>query len=313
MKHVVIVDSNTKKLIPKEEKKNPVFIIHSGEKHKNMDTVNKIITFLLKNNFGIETVLIAVGGGVVGDITGFVASIYKRGIKYIQVPTTLLAMVDSSIGGKTGVNHALGKNMIGTFYKPEKTIINIELLKTLPEREYLSGMAEVVKYSIIDEPFSIWLNQNIKLVIKRKELDICIKECRCIKKMIVRKDLNDTHVRHILNYGHTFGHALEAVCGYGKLLHGEAVNHGMRAANYLSYSFGIIEKKELERRNVLCQLLTPPKLPKNISFDKLIGCIKNDKKSGFVLIDNRFNIVHKNIDKKKLLEVWENVLNDHHS
>ncbi|MXP51293.1 3-dehydroquinate synthase [Pantoea sp. SoEX] len=217
-------------LMEKSKIKVEYVILPDGEQYKNMKSVDKIISALLKSSYGRDTKLIALGGGVIGDITGFAAAIYQRGISFIQVPTTLLSQVDSSVGGKTGVNHILGKNMIGAFHQPLLVIIDTDFLSSLPAREFSSGLAEVIKYGIIlDNDFFQWVEQNIDLLMSldKNALTYCIRKCCELKANIVSDDECDTGCRALLNLGHTFGHAIEACMGYGKWLHGEAVSAGI--------------------------------------------------------------------------------------
>ena len=214
-------------------KKN-VILLNDGEKYKNQDSISKIYNFLLKNKFSRDGCIVAFGGGVIGDMSGFAAATYQRGINFIQIPTTLLAMVDSSVGGKTGINHALGKNMIGSFHQPSAVIIDTEVLKTLSDRQFNAGMAEVIKYGIIeDKTFFKWLSANTEKI-KSKNTDAMIKiikkSCE-IKAKIVAMDEKEKNIRALLNLGHTFGHAIENNLGYGKWLHGEAIACGFLIAS----------------------------------------------------------------------------------
>ncbi|MDP3259447.1 MAG: 3-dehydroquinate synthase, partial [Thermodesulfovibrionales bacterium] len=205
-------------------------IIPDGEKYKDISIVQKIYGELLRHRLDRKSTLIALGGGVIGDITGFVASTYMRGIDYIQIPTTLLAQVDSSVGGKTGVNHKLGKNMIGTFYQPKLIWIDIDILKTLPQKEFFAGLAEVIKYGVIWDAklFAFLENNRDKIVRLDRKALIHIIKCSCqIKAEVVSKDEREAGLRAILNYGHTIGHAIETATGYKKYLHGEALAIGM--------------------------------------------------------------------------------------
>ncbi len=217
-------------------------ILPEGEEQKNLSTVESIYTELSDLNIDRNCSLIALGGGVAGDITGFAASTYFRGVPYVQIPTTLLSQVDSSVGGKTGVNMAEGKNMVGTFYQPSMVLIDIDTLNTLDTREFLAGMAEVVKYAIIqDGQFFSWLYSKADSLLRRHSDDLIhiIKTCCMIKADIVSKDETEKGIRAFLNFGHTFGHAVETLTGYGAFKHGEAVAMGMAAAARLSYNLGI--------------------------------------------------------------------------
>ena len=258
-------------------------ILEDGEQYKTIATVEKIIDKLLQNRHDRQTTLIALGGGVVGDITGFVASIYQRGVNFIQIPTTLLSQVDSSVGGKTGVNHPLGKNMIGAFYQPKCVIADTATLDTLPPRELSAGLAEVIKYGLIHEPdFFNWLEQNIE---KLKSLDyasLCqaiLVSCT-IKAEIVALDERESGIRAILNLGHTFGHAIEASMGYGNWLHGEAVAAGMVMAADLSLRHNWIDASVKQRTiSLLEDSNLPVRSPAEMSVEKYMNAMAIDKKT----------------------------------
>jgi len=212
-------------------------ILPDGEQYKNLDTLNSIFDALLTHRFNRHATLIALGGGVIGDITGFAASAYQRGIPFIQIPTTLLAQVDSSVGGKTAVNHPLGKNMIGAFYQPQCVIADIKTLNTLEDRQLKSGIAEVIKYGLINDPeFFSWLETNMDKLLQRdhEALTYAIKRSCQDKADIVSMDETEQGVRALLNLGHTFGHAIETGMGYGQWLHGEGVAAGICMAAHLS-------------------------------------------------------------------------------
>ncbi|MBK4764809.1 MAG: 3-dehydroquinate synthase [Pantoea sp. Brub] len=236
-------------------------ILPDGEKYKTIDTINYIVTALLQKKHGRDTTLIALGGGVIGDLTGFAAAIYQRGVRFIQIPTTLLAQVDASIGGKTSVNHILGKNMIGAFYQPTSVIINTTFLKSLPIREFSSGLAEVIKYSIIlDNDFFQWIKKNINLLfsLNNQVLKYCISRCCRLKTSVVICDEYEKSYRSILNLGHTFGHAIESYMGYGKWLHGEAISAGMVMAAQTSINMNKMHHSNLDE---IVHLLQCAKLP----------------------------------------------------
>ncbi|ADC70783.1 3-dehydroquinate synthase [Thioalkalivibrio sp. K90mix] len=236
-----------------------------GEAHKTLATVESIITRLLEARLDRGSRIVALGGGVVGDIAGFAAAIYQRGIDFVQIPTTLLAQVDSSVGGKTGVNHPLGKNMIGAFHQPRAVLIDTDTLKTLPERELQAGLAEVIKYGLIrDADFFAWLEAHIDELraLEPKTLAYAIhRSCAC-KAEIVAADEREGGIRALLNLGHTFGHAIEAGMGYGQWLHGEAVGTGMAMAARMSERMGWLSRAERERAEALIQraglALEPP-------------------------------------------------------
>src|SRR5262245_33333515 len=221
-----------------------------GEQYKNWETLNGIFDTLLEKRAERRTTIIALGGGVVGDLAGFAAAVYQRGVPFIQVPTTLLAQVDSAVGGKTAVNHPLGKNMIGAFYQPIAVVADTDTLATLPRRELAAGIAEVVKYGVIqDADFFSWLEANMDRLVNREAeaLAYAIERSCAIKADIVARDERETGDRALLNYGHTFGHAIENALGYGEWLHGEAVAAGMVLAARLSQRLGLIGEGEVKR------------------------------------------------------------------
>ena len=225
-------------------------VIPDGESYKNLSTFNDIITELLKNRFDRGSWLLALGGGVVGDLTGFAAACYQRGIEFIQVPTTLLAQVDSSVGGKTGVNHELGKNMIGAFHQPRGVIADVGVLDTLPAREFSAGLAEVIKYGLIRDPeFFAWLEENMDKVMAREAVALeTVIERSCLNKAeVVAADEREGGLRAILNLGHTFGHAIETALHYHSWLHGEAVGAGMVMAADLSVRQGWLQHEDAAR------------------------------------------------------------------
>jgi 3-dehydroquinate synthase len=236
-------------------------ILPDGESYKNQETLNLIYDALLKEKCERTTTLIALGGGVIGDMTGYAAATYLRGIPFIQMPTTLLSQVDSSVGGKTGINHPLGKNMIGAFYQPQCVIADIETLKTLPQREFSAGMAEVIKYGLIrDEPFFDWIEKNIEGLIKLNPsllIEAIQRSCQN-KADVVEMDEYESGVRATLNLGHTFGHAIENAVGYGVWLHGEAVASGVVMAANLSKLMGWLKDSEFNR---IVKLLKEARLP----------------------------------------------------
>ena len=258
-----------------------VFLIPDGEEYKDLLWASYLYGELLKVRFDRDSLLVAFGGGVVGDITGFVASTYMRGVRYIQVPTTLLAQVDSSVGGKTGVNHELGKNMIGTFYQPSLVLIDVDTLKTLPQREFNAGIAEVIKYGVIaDRGLFDSLETRIKDVYSLGGIivDLVRRSCE-IKAGIVSKDEKEAGLRAILNFGHTVGHAVETVTDYKRFLHGEAIAIGMCAASALAIRLGIFKKEEFERVKRLLELYKlPVKIPEDISVSNIFDAMEVDKK-----------------------------------
>lgn len=258
-------------------------IIPDGEKYKDISIVQKIYGELLSHRLDRKSALIALGGGVIGDITGFVASTYMRGIDYIQIPTTLLAQVDSSVGGKTGVNHKLGKNMIGTFYQPKLVWIDIDTLKTLPQKELLAGLAEVIKYGVIwDTKLFAFLENNRDKILRldKKSLAHIIKRSCEIKAEVVSKDEREAGLRAILNYGHTIGHAIETATGYKKYLHGEALAIGMHTEARLAEKLGIVSEKSVrEIKSLIDSYCLPSEMPSKIDVNSLLPSMQLDKKA----------------------------------
>lgn len=255
-----------------------------GEQFKTLETLNTVFTALLEKRHDRGTTLIALGGGVIGDITGFAAASYQRGVDFIQIPTTLLAQVDSSVGGKTGVNHALGKNMIGAFYQPRCVIIDTETLNTLPDKELSAGLAEVIKYGLIgDLSFFAWLEAHLDQLLRRdaSALTQCIRRSCENKSAIVAEDEREqSGQRALLNLGHTFGHAIETALGYGAWLHGEAVGCGMVMAATLSHRLGWISSDDLQRtRHLIDRAGLPTRPPAGITSERFLDLMHSDKKS----------------------------------
>ena len=231
-------------------------ILPPGERTKTLGTIAKILDVLARHKFERQSLLLALGGGVIGDITGFAAAIYQRGIPFVQVPTTLVAQVDSSVGGKTGVDHRLGKNLIGAFYQPRAVLIDPLTLRTLPRREWIAGLAEVIKYGIIaDEEFFAFLEQEMPALLALAEGPVlhAIKRSCEIKAQVVTEDERESDRRRILNYGHTIGHALEALSGYRGLIHGEAVGIGLVEEAGLAFHMGLCRREVVERIRRLVQ------------------------------------------------------------
>ena len=259
-------------------------IIKDGEKYKNQESLDFIYETLLKNKYGRDSVLIALGGGVVGDITGYAAATYMRGIDFIQVPTTLLSQVDSSVGGKTGINHVLGKNMIGAFYQPKLVVIDVDCLHSLPESELSAGLAEVIKYGLIrDFPFFEWLEKNMDCLLRKKSdslIEAIIRSCKN-KAQVVAEDEFETAkgIRATLNLGHTFGHAIETALGYGKWLHGQAVAAGMVMASNMSMLMGFIDDKDFNRIKKIIDSAGLPINPPDISQAQFLDLMASDKKN----------------------------------
>jgi 3-dehydroquinate synthase len=264
-----------------------------GEAYKTWETLNQIFDCLLAHGCDRKTVLFALGGGVVGDMTGFAAACYMRGVSYVQVPTTLLAQVDSSVGGKTAINHPAGKNMVGAFYQPLKVIADLDTLDTLPDREISAGLAEVIKYGpIADDSFLSWIEQHIDALRTRDKTALAhaVRRSCEIKAWVVGQDERESGLRAILNFGHTFGHAIEAGLGYGEWLHGEAVGCGMVMAADLSVRLGLIDAAYAERLTVLIERAGLPARGPRLGAARYLELMRVDKKSEsgqirFVLID----------------------------
>ena len=257
-------------------------LLPDGEQHKNWQSLNLIFDHLLANACDRKTVLVALGGGVVGDMTGFAAASYMRGVPFVQVPTTLLAQVDSSVGGKTAINHPLGKNMIGAFYQPHRVICDLATLDTLPARELRSGLAEVIKYGPIADPvFWTWLEAHIDELLTgdRAAMAHAVRRSCEIKAAVVGQDEREGGVRAILNFGHTFGHAIEAGMGYGQWLHGEAVACGMVLASDLSAELGLITESSASRlRRLIAKAGLPVQAP-SMPMDRWFELMSVDKKA----------------------------------
>jgi 3-dehydroquinate synthase len=253
-----------------------------GEAHKDWPALNSIFNHLLEHTADRKTVLFALGGGVVGDITGFAAGCYMRGVPFVQVPTTLLAQVDSSVGGKTAINHALGKNMIGLFYQPQRVVCDLDTLQTLPQREFIAGLAEVIKYGpIADETFLTWIEEHLDELLTRDTdaLAHAIKRSCEIKAEVVGQDEKEGGLRAILNFGHTFGHAIESGLGYGQWLHGEAVGCGMRMATDLSVRLGLLPPAALQRMHTLLVRAGLPVRAPDLGVDVYLDWMGRDKKA----------------------------------
>jgi len=268
-------------------------VLEDGERYKEWVTLNRIYDALLESRCERKTTMIALGGGVVGDLAGFAAATYMRGMPYIQVPTTLLAQVDSSIGGKTGINHPQGKNMIGAFYQPRLVLADTAVLSTLPPRELSAGLAEVIKHGLVrDEGFVAWLEKNVERLLARdpQALAHAVRRCCEIKAAVVAEDERESGVRALLNFGHTFGHAIESGLGYGNWLHGEAVAAGMAMGADLSRRMGYIEQADVDRILVLLKRTGLPVAQPGLAPERLLELMALDKKSEggqlrFVLLD----------------------------
>ncbi|QHP82065.1 3-dehydroquinate synthase [Pectobacterium carotovorum] len=257
-------------------------ILPDGEQHKSLAVLDQVFTALLAKPHGRDTTIVALGGGVIGDLAGFAAASYQRGVRFIQVPTTLLSQVDSSVGGKTAVNHPLGKNMIGAFYQPVSVVIDLDCLKSLPARELSSGLAEVIKYGIIlDRDFFLWLEENIEAVraLQHDALAYCIRRCCEIKAAVVAADERESGMRALLNLGHTYGHAIEAEMGYGNWLHGEAVAAGMVMAAHTARRLGQFSVEDVERvKSLLIRAGLPVNGPAQMTPESYLPHMMRDKK-----------------------------------
>jgi 3-dehydroquinate synthase len=253
-----------------------------GEAHKDWDTLNRIFDALLASGSDRKTVLYALGGGVVGDITGFAAACYMRGVPFVQVPTTLLAQVDSSVGGKTAINHPLGKNMIGAFHQPLRVIADLATLDTLPPREVAAGLAEVIKYGpIADVAFLDWIEANLDALLARDRVALAhaVRRSCEIKAAVVGRDERESGLRAILNFGHTFGHAIEAGLGYGEWLHGEAVGCGMVMAADLSMRLGRVDAAFAQRLTALIGRAGLPTVGPRLGVERYLALMRVDKKA----------------------------------
>jgi len=266
-------------------------VLPDGEQYKTLATLSNIFDRVMAENHNRTTTFIAVGGGVVGDIAGFAAACYQRGVDFIQVPTTLLAQVDSSVGGKTAVNHPLGKNMIGAFYQPRAVLIDTNALQTLPARELSAGLAEVLKYGLIcDEPFYRWLQEQMPRLLAREEavLAEAIERSCSNKARVVAADEREGGLRAILNFGHTFGHAIETAQGYGQWLHGEAVATGMLLALELSARRGGVSLSEVDDfRELLLDMHLPVRAPVDMTAGVFLELMARDKK----VVDGRLRLI----------------------
>ena len=329
-KCLLVIDKNIPKskitTIKKSLKDNALFIymITATEVNKNQNTVNNILQILLKENFSRQDCLISVGGGITGDVGGFAASIFKRGLKFINIPTTLLSQVDSSIGGKTGINTKIGKNLIGNFYQPKLVISDINFLKTLPKREVICGYGEILKHSLIaSKSFFHFLNKSFLKIINLKSpfIEKAIYQSCNIKKTVVEKDEREKNIRKVLNFGHTFAHAYEAALGYSKKLnHGEAVILGAKTALNFSFKKNLIRNSEYHLVN---NHLSVSKLPTNINkyfktkdLNKIISFMLKDKKNNsekinLILLKKIGSpIINKKYDKKSLRTFLKKELNN---
>jgi 3-dehydroquinate synthase len=256
-------------------------VLPDGEQAKSWQALNRVFDALLKAHCGRDTLIVALGGGVIGDLAGFAAAVYQRGVAFVQVPTTLLAQVDSSVGGKTAINHALGKNMIGAFHQPRAVISDVATLDTLPERELRSGLAEVIKHGFaLDAAFVDWLESHIEKLLTRDRdaLTHAVRRSCELKARIVAEDERESGARALLNFGHTFGHAIEAGTGYGTWLHGEAVAAGMVMAAELSALMGHLKKSEVSRVRELLKRAGLPIEGPPLAPERMLELMALDKK-----------------------------------
>lgn len=268
-------------------------VLPDGEQHKDWASLNQICDHLLAQACDRKTVLFALGGGVIGDMSGFAAAIYMRGVPFVQVPTTLLSQVDSSVGGKTAINHPLGKNMIGAFYQPVRVIADLDTLDTLPQRELSAGLAEVIKYGpIADAEFLTWIELNVDALMARDKAALAhaVQRSCEIKAWVVGQDEREQGLRAILNFGHTFGHAIETGLGYGEWLHGEAVGCGMVLAADLSVRAGLMPADFVERMHRIVERAGLPTVAPQLGLERYLQLMRVDKKSEggairFVLIE----------------------------
>ncbi len=269
------------KILSQKDFKTHFCVLPDGEEYKNLDKLRSIYDYLIQKGFDRGCGIIALGGGVIGDMAGFAAATFLRGIPYVQIPTTLLSQVDSSVGGKTAVNHPLGKNLIGAFYQPEAVLIDIDTLRTLDPREVSAGLAEVVKYGVIyDNDFFVWLENNAVALrqLEPNALVHAIKRSCEIKSDIVGQDEKEGSIRAYLNFGHTFGHAIESLSGYGVWKHGEAVSAGMVIAAKIAHIHDLCSQDDVDRISGLLIALNLPVDAPNFSHEDYLDSIQRDKK-----------------------------------
>ncbi len=288
-------------------------VLPDGEAHKNWETLNRIFDALLQKACDRKTVLYALGGGVVGDMAGFAAACYMRGVPFVQVPTTLLAQVDSSVGGKTAINHPLGKNMIGAFYQPRLVVCDLDTQESLPPREFSAGLAEVIKYGpIADMELLGWLEESLDGLMKRDTalLAHAVRRSCEIKAWVVNQDERESGLRAILNFGHTFGHAIEAGLGYGQWLHGEAVGCGMVMALHLSQRLGLVDDSFVARVTALIRRVGLPVVAPTLGVERYLELMQVDKKTEagelkFVVIDKPGSAIARGAPESLVREVIE--------
>ncbi|MDO4617002.1 MAG: 3-dehydroquinate synthase [Lachnospiraceae bacterium] len=284
----IITDTNVEKLyldqvkqaLAPMNKKVFSYVLPAGEEHKNLNEIQKIYGFLIREHFERKDLLIALGGGVVGDMTGFTAATYLRGVDFVQIPTTLLSQVDSSVGGKTGVDYDAYKNMVGAFYQPRLVYMNTDVLKSLPDDQFASGMGEVLKSGLIrNREFYEWIDAYTEEILEKdaKTLDHMVQECCKIKAKVVEEDPKENGVRAILNFGHTLGHAVEKLKNF-TMLHGHCVGFGTVAAAWMSYQKGLIPKEDLDLILRLNETFSLPSQVSDLSVEEIITATKSDKK-----------------------------------
>lgn len=299
-----------KKSLEEEKIKSNLILVEAGEEAKSLKEASKIYDALIKNKNDRFMPIVALGGGVIGDLAGFVASTYMRGVPYVQVPTTLLAQVDSSIGGKVAVNHPEAKNIIGSFYQPKFVLADMQTLKSLPEREYISGLAEIAKYAFISaNDFISFLERNIEPVLQKKSDTLSEVVLRCCRKKakIVEEDEHDYGLRAVLNFGHTIGHAIEAISHYENFRHGEAVAIGLMGAVVVSNIKGYASDDLVVKTRKLLGALKLPFTIENLSLDEIIEHIKLDKKVvdgkiRFVMVKEPGEVIIENVEPETILE-----------
>ena len=285
-------------------------VLPDGEVYKTWQTLQLIFDALLESGADRKSTLVALGGGVVGDMTGFAAACYMRGIRFIQVPTTLLSQVDSSVGGKTGINHPLGKNMVGAFYQPQAVIADLNTLKTLPPKELAAGLAEVIKHgAIADQEFLAWIESNADALnaCDSKAMEHAVQRSCEIKSHVVALDEKESGLRAILNFGHTFGHAIEAGMGYGEWLHGEAVGCGMVLAADLSMRVGLLNKDQKARLEKIIASLKLPTVPPQFGLERYMELMSVDKKAEdgeirYILLDGLGKSKIQVVDERLVVE-----------
>lgn len=292
-------------------------LIPEGEKHKTLETVEKLYTYLIAQRADRHSTLVALGGGVTGDVAGFVAATYLRGIPFVQVPTTLLAQVDSSVGGKTGVNHQLAKNLIGAFHQPELVLVDTDTLASLPEREYRSGLYEVAKYGLIyDADFFTFFADNLGRILDREVevLEPMISRCCEIKAAVISVDEREHGLRQILNFGHTLGHAVETAVEYSGVTHGEAVAFGMLAALRISSALGLLDEAVVEEASATLLAIGPLPDASKIPFGRLSDAMEHDKKrrggrTHFVLLTEvGATVIREDLDLALVAEAWQSAV-----